>query len=49
MKILHERQSDERRLDSETFFRELLIKYVPSIAPIEAAILFKAIVKDNES
>jgi hypothetical protein len=49
MKILHERQSDERRLDSEAFFHELLIKYVPRIEPTEAATLFEAIVKDNES
>jgi hypothetical protein len=49
MKILHDRQSDEKRLDSETFFHELLKKYVPRIAPTEAAILFKAIIKDNES
>jgi hypothetical protein len=48
MKILHDRQSDEKRPDSETFY-DLLKKYVPRIEPTEAAILFEAIVKDNES
>jgi hypothetical protein len=49
MKILHNRQSDQKRPDSETFFYDLLKKYVPPIEPKEAAILFESIVKDNES
>ena len=32
--ILHERQSDESRLDSEIFFHELLRKYVQCIGAV---------------
>ena len=49
MKILEETRREVQNQDLNTFFQQLLPKYVPSIEPAEAAILFEAIVRDNQS